>query len=232
MADDAAVERMRGFAVSRFGRIDVWVNCAGVLLLGRFEETAPPLFRRLIDINLFGYINGSQAALRQFRAQGNNGTLINVSSMLGVTPEPFVSAYVASKFAIRGLTASIREELRATPGIHVCAILPAAVDTPIYQKAANVFGRKARSIVPVYRAGRAAAAIIAAATYPRREIRVGGFAHALELGWRIAPSRSSGSSPSSDRASTSRLKQSDRMRAICEPAQAITSFRADGAITG
>ncbi|ESX26537.1 hypothetical protein X767_04440 [Mesorhizobium sp. LSJC264A00] len=188
MADETAVERMRSVAVARFGRIDVWVNCAAVLHFGRFEEIPAPMFRRLMETNLFGYINGSQAALRQFRLQGNSGTLINVSSMLGVIPEPFVSVYVASKFAIRGLTASIRQELRATPHIHVCSILPAAIDTPIYQKAANMYGRKARSLMPVYRAERAASAIIGAATYPRREIRVGGFAFALELGWRIAPS--------------------------------------------
>ncbi|TIM31026.1 MAG: SDR family NAD(P)-dependent oxidoreductase [Mesorhizobium sp.] len=188
MADYGAVEEIRGFAVSHFGGIDVWVNCAAVLIFGRFEEVPPPLFHRLVDTNVFGYINGSQVALKQFRSQGDRGVLINVSSMLGVAPEPYVSVYVASKFFIRGLTASIRQELRTTPGIHVCAILPAAIDTPIYQKAANVFGRKARSIIPVYSAERAASAIVGAASHPRREIRVGGFAFVLEFGCRVAPS--------------------------------------------
>jgi NAD(P)-dependent dehydrogenase (short-subunit alcohol dehydrogenase family) len=104
MADYSAVEEIRDFAVSHFGGIDVWVNCAAVLIFGRFEEVPPPLFHRLVDTNVFGYINGSQVALKQFRSQADRGVLINVSSMLGVAPEPHVSVYVASKFFIRGLT--------------------------------------------------------------------------------------------------------------------------------
>ncbi|WP_352807100.1 SDR family NAD(P)-dependent oxidoreductase [Mesorhizobium sp. M0340] len=140
--------------------------------------------------------------------------------MLGVTPEPFVSGYVASKFAIRGLTASIRQERRATPGIHVRAILPAATDTPIYQKAASVFGRKPWSILPVYRAERAASAIVGA----RRLC--------IRVGTRLADRWSSGSSPLPDRGSSSRQKRSSRMWAICEPACVIRTFLADGAGTG
>jgi short-subunit dehydrogenase len=187
MTDEAAVERLHHEAVEKFGRIDVWVNCAAVLLFGRFEETPAKTFRHVLDNNVTGYVHGAQAALRQFRQQGDRGVLINVSSMLGVASEPYLSAYITSKFAIRGLSASIRQEVVACPGIRVCTILPAAVDTPIYQKAGNYFGREARSIVPVYQVQRAAKAVVRAAHRPRREIRVGGFAHALELGCRVAP---------------------------------------------
>jgi len=187
MMDEAAVERLHHKAVERFGRIDVWVNCAAVLLFSRFEEIQAKTFRHVLDNNVMGYVHGAQAALWQFRQQGDHGVLINVSSMLGVASEPYLSAYVTSKFAIRGLSASIRQEVAACPGIRVCTILPAAVDTPIYQKGGNHFGRKARSIVPVYHVARAARAVVRAAHRPRREIRVGGFAHAVDLGCRVAP---------------------------------------------
>lgn len=188
MTDPEQVETLRAAAVAEFGRIDVWVNCAAVLLFGGFEATPPDLFRRVLDNNVMGYVHGSQAALRQFRLQGDKGVLINVSSILGVVPEPFVSAYVSTKYAIRGLTACIRQEVRACPGIRVTTILPAAIDTPIYQKAGNLSGRKVRTVLPVYRTERAARVIVRAASWRRREIKVGGFAVILDLASRIAPS--------------------------------------------
>ncbi|PBB52501.1 MULTISPECIES: SDR family NAD(P)-dependent oxidoreductase [Mesorhizobium] len=94
VADFSAVEEIRGFAVSHFGRIDVWVNCAAVLIFGRFEEVPPPLFHRLVDTNVFGYINGSQVALKQFRSQGDRGVLINVSS-ISVSLQSLLSVYMS-----------------------------------------------------------------------------------------------------------------------------------------
>ena len=61
-------------AVARFGRIDVWVNNAGVIAFAPFEETPPDVFRRVVDVNLHGYVHGARAALAQFREQGG-GTL-------------------------------------------------------------------------------------------------------------------------------------------------------------
>jgi NAD(P)-dependent dehydrogenase (short-subunit alcohol dehydrogenase family) len=187
MADAGSVNELRRKAVEIFGRIDVWVNCAAVLMLGSFEETPPAAFRRVIETNLFGYAYGSRAALSQFRLQGDRGVLVNVSSLLGMTGEPYASAYVASKFAIRGLTACIREEMRDSPNIHVCTVMPAAIDTPIYQHAANHTGKGARSIFPVYDPYRVARAIVGVAEKPRREVVVGGFGHLLNFGIRVAP---------------------------------------------
>jgi short-subunit dehydrogenase len=83
--------------------------------------------------------------------------------------EPFLSAYVATKFAIRGLTACLRQEARDRPGIQICAELPPAIDTPIYQKAGNVFGRRARSVIPVYSAENVARVILRAIEQPREK---------------------------------------------------------------
>ena len=173
--------------VEAFGRIDVWVNCAAVLLLGRFEDIPAGSFERVIAINVLGYASGARAALEQFHAQGDRGILINVGSVLGLASEPYASAYIASKFAIRGLTSCLRQELRDFPNIHVCAVLPAALDTPIYQHAGNFMAKKARSIVPVYDPLRAAKAIVRLSRQPRRQVVIGAMGHLIALGTSIAP---------------------------------------------
>jgi len=172
IADEAAVQRLAAVAAARPGGFDVWVNNASVYAVGAFEETPAESFRRVIEVNLLGTANGARAALAQFRRQGH-GVLINVSSVLGVVPAPYVNAYSASTHAVRALSASLRQELRAEPEIHVVTVLPATIDTPIFGHAANFSGRAIRPISPVYRAEKVAAAIVGLATRPRREVTVG-----------------------------------------------------------
>ncbi|MFP5078463.1 SDR family oxidoreductase [Rhizobium sp. YIM 134829] len=187
MSDEAAVKALASAAVEAFGRIDVWVNCAAVLMYGRAATQPMAEFRQVIDTNLFGYVHGTQAALRAFKAQGGWGCLINVASMLSLFGDPYLSAYVTSKFAVRGYTQCVRQEMRAYRGIHVCTILPTAIDTPIYQKGANRMGRQIRSIAPLYAVERAARAITTAARRPRAEIIVGTYGYLIALGLRISP---------------------------------------------
>lgn len=187
LTDLVAVERLRVDVVSEFGRIDVWVSCAAVLLFGRFLDIPPEAFARVINTNFLGCVNGSRVALSQFRAQDDRGILINTSSLLGVMGEPYVSAYVATKFAIRGFTACLRQEYRDAPGIRICLVMPAAVDTPIYSKAGNYFGRQARSIVPVLAPERVARKIVRLTRRPRRETAVGIYGHLLKWFAAIAP---------------------------------------------
>lgn len=182
-----AIENARDRAVAAFGRIDVWINCAAVLSFGRFEAMPPETFKRVVETNILGYADGSRAALSQFRAQGNRGMLINVSSMLGVVGEPYVSAYVATKFAIRGLTACLRQEARDFPELHICCVLPPAVDTPIYQKASNLMGKRSRAIFPVYSPQFVARTIVWAVEHPRREVIVGSVGHLISVANRLAP---------------------------------------------
>jgi NAD(P)-dependent dehydrogenase (short-subunit alcohol dehydrogenase family) len=187
VGDPATVDALARRAVEEFGGIDVWVNCAAVLAFGPFEAMPIEEFRRVVTTNLFGYVHGAHAALRQFRAQNNRGVLINVSSMLGAVGEPYVSSYVATKFAIRGWSACLRQEMRDTPGIQVCTLLPAALDTPIYQRAANNMGKVVRAVFPAYDPQRVAAAIVRFAERPRGEVVVSGFGHLVSLGSRLAP---------------------------------------------
>ena len=169
VSDHEAVVALERRAIERFGRIDIWVNCAAVLQFGRIEETPPAVIERTIQTNVLGYFYGAQSAIRQFRQQGS-GTLINVASVLGIAAQPYASAYVASKFAIRGLSDSVRQEVRDIKGIHVCTVMPFAIDTPIYQRAANYTGRVVSPIAVRYPAETVADAILSCAHHPRREV--------------------------------------------------------------
>ena len=186
VTDEEAVRALARRAVETFGQIDVWVNNAAVTHFGRFEEARPEAFRRVIETNLFGYVHGARSAIRQFREQGR-GVLINVSSAVGKIGQPYTSAYVASKFAITGLSECLRQELMDAPEIHVATILPASIDTPIFQHAANDTGRAVKAMPPVYPAARVAREIVRMAESPRREVFVGNSGRMINLLHTIAP---------------------------------------------
>jgi short-subunit dehydrogenase len=171
VTESAAVRALATQAVHAFGRIDGWVNNAGVYLVGRLEETPDDAFRQVMETNFFGTVYGSRAALAQFRHQGR-GILVNVSSVYGSTAGPYVSAYAASKFAVRGFSASIRQEFEGT-GIHVCTVMPAAVDTPLWQHSANYTGWRVRPIEPISSPERVAHALVRVLAKPRRELFIG-----------------------------------------------------------
>jgi short-subunit dehydrogenase len=171
VTEAAAVRELATQAVQAFGRIDGWVNNAGVYMVGRLEETPDDAFHQVMETNFFGTVYGARAALAQFRRQGR-GTLINVCSVSGSLAGPYVSAYASSKFAVRGFSASIRQEFEGT-GIHVCTILPASVDTPLWQHSANYTGWRARPVEPIYSPERVADAIVRMLVRPRRELFIG-----------------------------------------------------------
>lgn len=171
VADPASVRALAAKAVEAFGRIDGWVNNAGVYMVGRLEETPDDAFRQVMETNFFGTVYGSRAALAQFRHQGR-GTLINVSSVFGTAAGPYVSAYAASKFAVRGFSSAVRQEFEGT-GIDVCTILPASVDTPLWKNPANYTGWRARPVEPICSPERVARAIVRMVVSPRRELFIG-----------------------------------------------------------
>lgn len=175
VSDERAVEHLAHRAVEELGRIDVWVNNAAVSVFGRFEETPTDAIQRLFQTNFFGYLYGGRAALRRFREQGE-GVLVNVDSVVAGAPQPYTSAYVASQCAIRGLFDCLRMELRLDEAsdIHVCTVLPASIDTPLFQQAANYTGRAVKALEPAYPAAKVAEAIVRLAERPRREVVVGG----------------------------------------------------------
>jgi short-subunit dehydrogenase len=171
MTDAEAVEVAARRVRAELGGPEVWVNNAGVSLFARLEEAPLEVYRRVIDVNLMGYVHGARAAIPLFRERGG-GVLINNSSVLGEIGAPYLSAYVASKWAIRGWSESVRMEQR-DDGIDVCTVLPGSIDTPIFQHAANYTGRSVKALDPVISADRVADAIVSLARRPRREAVVG-----------------------------------------------------------
>jgi NAD(P)-dependent dehydrogenase (short-subunit alcohol dehydrogenase family) len=172
VTDEAQVKAAAQRAIEHFGRVDVWVNDAAVSLLASFEEAPPDAFRRVIETNFFGYVHGARAILPHFRER-KQGILINVASVMGKIGAPYATAYVASKFAVTGFSESLRMELQNFPGIHVCTVLPATIDTPLFQHAANFTGRAVNAPPPVYAPEEVAEAIVQTILRPQREVAVG-----------------------------------------------------------
>lgn len=180
------VDELARAAIDRFGRVDVWINNAAVLMIGRFDAVPMDAFRRVMETNFFGRVYCTRAALSHFRTRGD-GIIIDVNSVLGKLAQPYASSYVASKFAGRGFSESLREELLDCPGIRICSIFPAPVDTPIYSNAANFTGRKVRPIWPLYRAATVAEQIVALVRHPKRELFAGRIGRVMSLVHSLSP---------------------------------------------
>ena len=124
---ESSVRRAILFVIGRTGRIDVLVNNAGVSLIGAVEETAIAEAVSLFETNLFGVLRAIQAVLPHMRAQGS-GRIVNVSSVLGFLPAPYMGLYAASKHAVEGLSESLDHEVRQF-GIRVTLVEPAFTKT-------------------------------------------------------------------------------------------------------
>lgn len=188
VTDAAAVDRLAHQAVATFGRIDVWVNNASVTVFGPLLATPMEDVRRVIDVNVMGYVHGARAALEHMRRQGS-GVLVNVSSVVGEVPQPYTPAYSMAKAAVRALSVSLRSELwlDGARDIHVVTVMPAAYDTPFFEQAANYSGRRALPMPPVYAPQRAARGIVNAVRRPRREVTVGAGGRLMRVQHRVAP---------------------------------------------
>jgi short-subunit dehydrogenase len=154
------------------GRIDVWINNAGVGAVGLFEQVPIETHDQVIRVNLLGYLHGAHAVLPFFKRQ-ESGVLINTISLGAWVPMPYAVAYSASKFGLRGYSEALRAEVRSWPNIHICDVFPAFIDTPGFQHGANYSGREIRPAPPVYAPERVAATMVALARRPHRAASVG-----------------------------------------------------------
>jgi NAD(P)-dependent dehydrogenase (short-subunit alcohol dehydrogenase family) len=171
VTEEEAVRRLAERALGLNGRIDVWINNAGVSAFGQLEEVPFEVHRRVIETNVFGSMYGARAVLPIFKRQ-RAGILINVGSILSQVGQPYVPSYVISKFAVRGLTETLRSALADEPGIHVCSLLPYAIDTPHFEAGANYVGFGPRAMPPMQAPEKVAAALVELIERPRRERRV------------------------------------------------------------
>ena len=181
------LERLAEHAVQTYGRIDTWVNDAGVSIFGRLDEVSEADSRRLFDINFWGVVNGSLVALPHLRRNG--GALINLGSEVSEAALPLQGIYTASKHAVKGFTDALRVELSLEDQqrVSVTLIQPGATDTPYPQNARNYMDREPKLPSPLDKPEHVAAAILDAAQQPTREVRVSLLAKLDTTMWKNFP---------------------------------------------
>ena len=203
VSSDESVESLVEQVLQRFGRIDVLVNNAGVGAAGAAEESSIGQAKDIFDVNVFGVIRMTNAVLPHMRAAGR-GRIINVSSVLGLVPAPFMALYASTKHAIEGYSESVDHEVREY-GVRVLLIEPAYTSTafdanslpadsplPLYAEQRHVFGQ---IVADAMRDGDdpavVAKVIVAAATDERPRLRytAGPTAGRVSVLRRIAPAR-------------------------------------------
>jgi short-subunit dehydrogenase len=180
------VYKLAKMAVKQFGGIDVWINNAGVLAAGAADEIPAEVNEDVIRTNLLGYIHGAQAVLPVFKVQGH-GILINNISVGGWIATPYMAAYCASKFGLRGFFEALKGELIPFPDIHICDLYPGFLDTPGIQHAANYTGKHLRPAPPVYDPKRVATAVVQLIQHPREKKAIGSSSTFLKLSYALFP---------------------------------------------
>ena len=183
---EADHRRILETALERFGRVDTWVNNAGVSIFGRIEDVSFDDQRRLFDTNFWGVVYGSVVALSYLKEHG--GALINLGSEVSDVAVPLQGVYSASKHAVKGYTDALRIELQDEGApVSVTLIKPAAIDTTFVHNAKNYLDVEAKLPPPVYAPGIVADAILYAAEHPIRDVYVGGASKATSAFARYAP---------------------------------------------
>ncbi len=187
VADWGQVERLAHSAMAAFGRIDTWVNDAGVGVYATAGDTSVEETQQVMQTNFMGMVHGVKAALPYMQRQGS-GTIINVGSVESQVALPYNSAYAASKHAIKGYTEALQMEMEhAHTGIRVTLIIPAAINTPFFNHALSKIGVLPRPAGPVYKPEMVAEAIVYAAEHPQRDVYVGGGGMLFGMMERISP---------------------------------------------
>ncbi len=188
VSNESDVRMLSDAARSEFGHYDVWINNAGGAAVGSF--TLVPLIdhQKVIETDLMGTIYGSYLALHQFKEQGF-GTLINVASMLGKISAPYYASYAAAKYGVVGLSSSLRQELHEENynNIHVCTVLPMAMDTAFFQHAANYSGHEVTPIPPLDDAYKVVEVLLQLIESPKDEVAVGKGSQMATLSHQLAP---------------------------------------------
>ncbi|GHE39960.1 SDR family oxidoreductase [Vulcaniibacterium thermophilum] len=176
VADRGQLEAVAADAALQYGRIDTWINNAGVSIYGRLDQVRDEDSRRLFDTNFWGVVYGSLVALPYLRRQG--GALINVGSEVSDAVVPLQGMYSASKHAVKGFTDALRMEVEVIDRapVSITLIQPTAVNTPYPQRARNYLAHEPKLPSPQIDPHRVAEAILAAATEGGRDVRVGAMA--------------------------------------------------------
>lgn len=148
--DEESIQRGIKSIITKAGRIDVLVNNAGLTLLGATEESSIAEGKALFDTNVWGVLRTIQAVLPHMREQ-KSGRIVNISSVLGFLPAPYMGLYAASKHAIEGMSESLDHEVREF-GIRVTLVEPSFTKTNL-----DINAPQAESPISAYDSDRNAA---------------------------------------------------------------------------
>lgn len=173
VAEFAQVKKAADYCVKEFGRIDTWVNNAGIYLYAAIDQATPEEYKRIMDVNFHGQVHGVLAALPHIRA-GGGGALICVSSIASTMVIPYAAAYSATKHAVLGFIDGLRMEMQINnENIAVTNVRPASINTPLFGKSLSKLGVKPHGPAPVYKPSIVAETIVHCADHEERDVNCG-----------------------------------------------------------
>ncbi len=179
VADSTALAAAAAALEGELGPVEVWINGAGVAVIARFADTSEAEFRRTVDVTFMGQVNGTRIALASMTPR-RRGTIVGIASAVSYRAVPMMSAYSASKWAVRGFYEAVRAELMHDRiPVHLSVVHPPAVNTPFFSHAPTHFGaghedESARPPPPVYEPEVIADAIWMAVAEQRRDVKITG----------------------------------------------------------
>lgn len=186
VSDMTQVQHLAQQALQFNGRIDIWVNNAGVMASGRFEDIPAETTQQLVETNLIGFLNSAHAVLPIFKRQ-KQGILLNNVSIGGWMPAPYSTAYASSKYGARGMVEGLQGELSDEPDIHIVGLYPG-----IQRSTGNMHSAKYSGLdfkIPPFATDprQLAAQMVDAAKNPRKSIMTDGFAAAMRVLYMLFP---------------------------------------------
>lgn len=182
-----AVQWAARSVVERWGRIDVWINCAMLSVFSPIAQMEPEEYERVTDVTYLGYVYGTLAALEHMRPR-NEGLIVQIGSALAYRSIPLQSAYCAAKSAIRGFTDSLRCELiHDKSRIRVTMLQLPAVNTPQFSVVRSRLPEHPQPVPPIYQPEVIARAVLRAIRRPRREEWIGWNAVKAIVGQKFVP---------------------------------------------
>ncbi|MEK7122922.1 MAG: SDR family oxidoreductase, partial [Patescibacteria group bacterium] len=134
VSDEAQVKELARITIEKYGRIDLWINNAGIWMPHvPVEKLDWKRVHELFEVNVFGLMYGSTEAFKQMKKQGE-GTIVNITSIRGIDPKPNEAGYTASKYAATGFTRCLRLEAESF-GIRVFGVYPGGMKTHLFDEA-------------------------------------------------------------------------------------------------
>ena len=227
VTDAGAVHALAEAAVAAYGRIDTWVNNAGVSAYAAVKEQPAEDIARVMEVNFMGQVHGAQAALPHLEASG--GALICTGSVLSDLSVPYQAAYCASKHAVLGFMDALRIELeKAESPVRVTIVKPASMNTPLFEKAKTQLGAMPKPLGPTYQPEVYAEVILRVAEGDERVAYVGGAGAGAGLAGHLVPGIVSGflSTP------LAKGPASDRPKSVNAPNNLYSPVKDDGGVRG